>query len=1155
MKKIKALLKSKVGMTFVELITALALLVIIITSFTPMLLNSYETLYKAGERNEKTYIAKSNMENALAERASDTISRYAFNLKIENATKTMFLNMRKAMESVQNGIQTVFYGGRGTIRVVSPTSIPDDEPVKDITILFNGINVHEVVVGDSSKAKKTADNKYTVAIQVIPPVLSSETGDDLSAFMPTNALKENDCSVALVSKQGRKYADITVKGDIDVLTTVIKIIAYYVDENGEHNSTEAYVRITPATIMMVGKTTNGISYYTSKGVNVKDVVKEVEVNGKTEYITETVREFKAYGRQLRSLNNPDGVTYPSSVTYTIDGKDVNVPTEFLSVNYIDTDNSLYMDPYYVITGNNGVVQRLFITRGSIQDVSAITGYGVDKIRPIEYMDGGLTKKLFPTFWGGDKSHQFGYSTFSKGDFDTTTGYANDEGIDSCWYTGDKSTALGKADKNIYGIQTRYSMYFNGFGAWCKEEMRNGRRISYILIEAGVPLRLTGTRVDDSDRFGGFLRSWEGAGGTHTVKNDEESHWSDTKKVIRVINNDKDNEADNERAFAFLRLISFGNAPLAELLDDGEDNSQVQYLNNKEAQDLNITSSLYNPASGQMMYLGTVPAQGFLQQVDNISGNGNYAGWFQPETVWKVFWNDEKYIPFGGYTGYIIKGSRDGGSVITKLCVEGDRGLLLQALRKSQGLSSSTSHNFGTTDFSTNTTDASKNRTTFFVQRTYSGTADTTNTFYKLVDNDLEFTLGYSSNREQVFANITYGPDLTEYHNSYERYFNLSHYADATRSNGAASDPYDDIPNSYYIDETNNHKNKSSNSIYNVWFPGEFYNLTQTATKEGVTVAVGYTVSGSTYQRFQQNTDNSSTALGGVFNDGVLAILTSDSASFKNLLYFKDYEAFQDKDITDNSHLKSTLNNVYNNNYSGGYGTHARKSVRFTAVDICVHGGDKVNGVNKDKEYYAVYGDNQGRVYYSLVAKVTGTSNAPSAGSVVNGIGDLSSQSGVGDANMKELKDTNGKRLSDHFSEIVSICVDEKVIYVTGRGNGAKDPTIAVCDTSEGWDKAKFSVITLVHNASVFNINDMLVLGGNIYMAGDVAGNSGFWCAVDTTILDHCVEKKYDCLAKYVREIGLNNSANDAEINPAVYPEVMPYQDLTNPINSIAGRNV
>ncbi len=1154
MKKIKALLKSKVGMTFVELLTALALLVIIITSFTPMLLNSYETLYEAGERNEKTYISKTEVEKSLATRDSEAISNFKLEFNsLTSSAKEIYIKMRAALQNIQDnpyvqtGIQTFYYGGNGYIKVVSPSTVPDNEPWKEVVIQFKGIKVNDVVPGGADAAKiitqSGKEDQFVIGVEVVLP--STKDGSAVVSEgelfdASKNALQTGQYDVQ-IDKDNPKNAIIRIFESVDVVTSIIQINAHYLDENKNPNVATAYVKITPANIMMVGETSK-----TDQSIEVKDangnVVHVAQIPNVVYYTSSGVQpvkddnglivgnSFTVFPRTLSTKNTPGAVEFADNENLPFP-----VGTKFNTVEWISTDTSEYLSPYYVMTGSNGVIQRLFLSNGSASNASAIVGR---ELSGAPYSDGGLTKMFFPTFWGGDISHQFGYSTFSAGDFDTTTGYYNDSGIESCWYTGNKDTAAGKPEYDIYGVQTKYSMYFNGFGAWCKEEMRNGRRISYILIEAGVPLRLTGTRVDDSDRFGGFLRSWEGASGIDTIKNTNESHWSDTKKVIRVINYNQDNEADNERAFAFLRLIAYGNAPLSELLNDSEDNSQVKYLESAESKNVNVTAAIYNKASGKMMYLGTVPAQGFLQQIDNTSTDGNYAGWFQPETV---LW-DKKYIPLGGYTGYLIKGSDAGGTTITKLSVNDDRGMLLESLKRSQGIATSGGHSFGTKTFYTDTTDQSLNRATFFVERTYSGTADTSNTFYKMTDSDLEFTLGYSSNREQVFANITYGTDKTEYHNYYERYYNLTHYGDINRSNGTVSGSYDDIPNSYYLTETSNLINQKSNSLYNVWFPGEFYNLTKTATKDGLTVAVGYTVSGSSYQWVNPNQkDSTSTALGSIYNDGVLAIMTDTDESFKNILYYKE-DNVQTSDITSNSKIVGNFDDQF-----GTYGTHARPSVRFTAVDIFKLGED-----GTEKSYYAIYGDNHGRVFFSLVAQVNGASHA-----VADRIGDSAGNYGSlgGLSTVNEFKDTAGKSLSTHFSEITDIAVDGTVIYVTGRGNGANQPPkVAVAKNIPSGDLT-FAVIDLVNVPSAENylINDMLNLGGNVYVAGEVkATGTGFACSVSTDILTHCVDKGYDSLADYVRELGLNNSANDKEINPAAYSQVMPYTDLPTKIYSIAG---
>ena len=54
-------------MTYVELLCALALLSLIVVMFTPMLLSSYDTIYRAGERVEQVYDSKEEIEKKVRE--------------------------------------------------------------------------------------------------------------------------------------------------------------------------------------------------------------------------------------------------------------------------------------------------------------------------------------------------------------------------------------------------------------------------------------------------------------------------------------------------------------------------------------------------------------------------------------------------------------------------------------------------------------------------------------------------------------------------------------------------------------------------------------------------------------------------------------------------------------------------------------------------------------------------------------------------------------------------------------------------------------------------------------------------------------------------------------------------------------------------------
>ena len=76
---------NKLGMTYIELICALALLSLIVVMFTPMLLSSYEQLYNAGEKISEIYDDKKEIEEGLARRDSALSVNFSMNLMGVNA--------------------------------------------------------------------------------------------------------------------------------------------------------------------------------------------------------------------------------------------------------------------------------------------------------------------------------------------------------------------------------------------------------------------------------------------------------------------------------------------------------------------------------------------------------------------------------------------------------------------------------------------------------------------------------------------------------------------------------------------------------------------------------------------------------------------------------------------------------------------------------------------------------------------------------------------------------------------------------------------------------------------------------------------------------------------------------------------------------------
>ncbi len=307
-------------------------------------------------------------------------------------------------------------------------------------------------------------------------------------------------------------------------------------------------------------------------------------------------------------------------------------------------------------------------------------------------------------------------------------------------------------------------------------------------------------------------------------------------------------------------------------DDGTDkDTGVRFAFNHSVNTpkIAITDSVYIPGrngeTGEMFYIGTVAAYGFLHQTDNMGTNTEG----DPDTK-RIYNNDKDNT--GGITSYFVMAND-----------ENTQTTIWKYSAPDKGTGNSTTHtrnremmlkdDITTGGINVNSADSHA----FFVNR--SKDTETGKLF-----SDLLFTMGFASNREMVYSKIVYGKDengdLQEALKSFEPYYFQSHHDDENHT-----------PQYYMYGQDNTYLNSSENDYYNVWFPGEMYNLTKVATRDDVTVAVGYAVSGSSYTR-SYTAENVSTGLGSIYNDGVLsAMVLGTDTSFTNLLYYKEQDAF------------------------------------------------------------------------------------------------------------------------------------------------------------------------------------------------------------------------------------------------------------------------
>ncbi len=432
--------------------------------------------------------------------------------------------------------------------------------------------------------------------------------------------------------------------------------------------------------------------------------------------------------------------------------------------------------------------------------------------------------------------------------------------------------------------------------------------------------------------------------------------------------------------------------------------------------------------------------------------------------------------------------------------------------------------------------------------------------------DVYFTLGFSSDRSRVYTNITYDGDTeTEYTRSYERYYWRSHYGQDGYANQGDNQTlplhtpnralcyvnYDNTRGREFynagrlvnkgenltysnasgvtVSGLGTYTNHYNNDYYNVWFPGEMYNLTKIASKDGITVAVGYTVAGSSYQYSHKdqapktNGDPkesgdpymlTSTALGGIYNDGVLsAMIQGKNDNFVNLLYYKDNESFDGTSLTNKNLAQYNAYKSQGNSHDG-YGLHTRKSVQFTAVDIMVASPEVTEaGKTVPIKYYAVYGDNLGRAYYSLVASGSGTSSTTDGGdmgitadtsTLVPFIKDTTYAGAANNAagEMKEIT-IGTEALDTIFKNIGTVDVSGNLIIITGEAKEGQNEYFVVGEITSVDSKTGEPNITWkkVQNGNfTAAITDATIVGEYYYFIGNdmnkgLKTDSGFLGAV------------------------------------------------------------
>lgn len=1140
----KRLFEDKRGMTLTELLVALTLLMIVIVGTTPVMLSAYSSLYTAGEKTQESYNAKSEIEDTLATRNSLNVVEN-FKVNFQGLGEVASINGKRAVSSLENSLETIFAGGRAHVAIVSSKVINDDKKSHDVILQTTNVTFKSPLDISYNTPDSVKVGGKAVDVSLYLPDKSS------NALASIYAVRANTAEKGVVVTNanpatGRIYIDVN---GVDFTNSPAKIEITYLDENDKVKRTSCYLTIKTPTIMAVGSTTYG-DYYTTAGV---ETFKNPDGSTYDKLIVDARRmdiqgTIAGYTKQI-----PGGTVFRSVNWIT---EQTATTGEFVA--------SSYEPSYYVLTGTNGAIYRTysfkeyntsFIGKTNLSISSNDTAAFTQKYHPvisqagqdvlgiadsIYTLDDAQSTVVYPAVWGGDFSHIFGLSAYGE-----EAGYTNRTDPDRSaltWYTEDVNNN-GKGQAPYYSNLANYCYYYNGWALDTEYHSMNSRKISYVLTEVPYAMRVGAFMGDvgSVDNYGydgtTYDRIWEQPNaddGSHlneltslkkkfrqSILYSYTECWyygapgsSMPRSTIIRSNNDKDGDINKnaiytlpvyfvnhnphsdsgkrkDNGFAQLRLKALTTISPTIVQErgghtDSSSDMRVAYNTTANQSKVIVTDAVYIPQTsttqGGVFYVGTVAAYGWITQVDNCGTNDS-----SPDVQGT---KNNSTSNTGWPTFYWVKSDDKGtNTTIFKTTIHSDsadvawddyRNLLI----KNASLSDTTSIKANTT--------ASHS---FFVSQPAQGTVSG-----KLFS-DVYFTMGFTSNREMVYTNIVYGRDsstgkLTQSLKFCEPYYFQSHYDDA-----------DKVPSLYmnYVTDTNGetaaYLNTSENDYYNVWFPGEMYNLTNVATKDGVTVSVGYAVSGSSYS-FLNTAQNGSTALGGIFNDGVLAamVLGKDSA-FTNLLYYKDNATFDGTSLSDGS---VTNIGASGTNYKGmlniDYGTHTRDSVQFTAVDISIE--YTKSGNTENATYYAYYADNKGRLYKSKIAtKATTLGGSSSTPQLVSHIADEPYDGTRSAPSYMEQVMVNGQPVGNYFSKITTVSCEGNYIIVGGHSKDSNF-NLVIGTIQQSADQLSNTVtwkLGKIAGAAPYQLEDALILDGYIYLAGVSVTNPnlhrGFMCAL------------------------------------------------------------
>lgn len=436
-------LKSKAGMTYVELLVAFTLLVFIIMAFSPMLLKSYDWVYRAGERVSDTYEAKSELEKELSIREDDELVNNGNGIAVNmrKFTNQFAIQMRRVTTEV-NGLETIYGVGKAELRIISSEVVADNQsyyPIVVRLVNFEGTSVSIGTTFSSDKSKIIIDVKS---------LLKDDTGIKYS--VKSENIDKNIIKVII------ENADITY--------SPFEMTAYYYDEYGRKRTTTSHVFISEPDLMLAGKSTAEAQYLTSAGVVTDDSGKESMI---------------VAARKMEDMAVPAG-TKINKVRWlsTYDGSDLGIRTGTYAMCGIQEDGNAFIRRLWNLDSEGGATYSKVYKADGVVYVNNIAYYkyiwGSDYTQPVtrgwvKYKKNLVSDNVTDAVWSTTYSLNDSYNNVVAKNMQNTLYAGTNYLMQLCkTYSGEYmsaklSEAVGDNVSSGYAVLNRHTNIITTFG--------------------------------------------------------------------------------------------------------------------------------------------------------------------------------------------------------------------------------------------------------------------------------------------------------------------------------------------------------------------------------------------------------------------------------------------------------------------------------------------------------------------------------------------------------------------------------------------------------------------------------------------------------------------------------------------------------------------